>query len=120
MLTFNDLLEKANIDPASVLVMRHRPTEVSLRRILPWCAVERPDLFNAYQRAQGAKNAELALKRAEYLAAFIGLETGKAHFAGLYRQKAFRTIEPDEYLNLPGNSELHAFGMSSAWTREAA
>lgn len=49
MICFNDLLHKAEIDPKTVLVMRHRPTEAGLRKVLPWFAAERPEMFNAYQ-----------------------------------------------------------------------
>src|SRR6185436_11951901 len=51
----NDLLLNNSIDPQSVLVLRHRPKEPELRRILPWLAGERPDLFNAYQQTQYEK-----------------------------------------------------------------
>ena len=52
MLDFRTLLELAHIDPAEVLVVRHVPVEKSMKRVLPWLVVERPDLFRAYQQIQ--------------------------------------------------------------------
>jgi hypothetical protein len=92
----NDLLLAKRIDPKKVIVMRHRPTEVALRKALPWMAAENPKLFNAYQQTQ-TRSAERALAKAEYLAAFIGHEAGKAVFAGLYKVRQTRTITATEY-----------------------
>jgi len=100
--------------------MRHRPTELGLRRVLPWYAAERPELFNAYQSSQGFENAEIALSRARYLASFIGVEPGKAHFAGLYRQNGFQSLTSDMYFSIPENIELHKQGMSKASERSSA
>jgi hypothetical protein len=52
---FNDLLGKEGIDPKTVIVMRHRPFERELRKVMPWLAAERPDTYNAYQRAHNLK-----------------------------------------------------------------
>lgn len=84
MLEFNDLLVKSGIDPKATLVMRHRPWENELRRTFSWIAAERPKLFNAYQSTQ-TPNVEKALKRATFVASFIGMEAGKATFIGMYR-----------------------------------
>lgn len=82
----NDLLEQAGINPQSVIVLRHRPTEPELNRRLPWLAVERPDVFNRYQQTQGPRLESSMLKLAGtgYLASFIGHAPGKALFIGLY------------------------------------
>lgn len=120
VIEFNDLLRKAEIDSKEVLIMRHRPTELGLRRVLPWYATERQELFNAYQRAQASANAETALSRANYLASFIGIEPGKAHFVGLYKQNGFRQITQDEYFAIPECRELHRQGMSAASARALA
>jgi hypothetical protein len=52
---FGDLLTTGGIDPQQVIVMRHRPSEPELNKILPWLAADRPDVFNAYQQTQGEK-----------------------------------------------------------------
>src|SRR5262249_9951901 len=48
----NDLLQSSKIEPREVLVLRHRPTEPDLNKILPLLAADKPDLFNAYQQTQ--------------------------------------------------------------------
>jgi hypothetical protein len=79
---FNDLLKNADIDPKEVLILRHRPKEPGVRKVLPWLANERPDVFNAYQQTPSPK-AEKAMARAKYVASFIGNAPGKALFIGL-------------------------------------
>jgi hypothetical protein len=111
VLEFNDLLVKAGIDPAKVLVMRHRPYEPKLRRVFAWIAAERPDLFKAYQASQFPR-AEKALSRAQYLASFVGLTAGRALFVTLYEVGATKTITPDDFWAIPENSELHSLGMT--------
>ena len=76
-MTLNDLLRAKGIDPTTVLVMRHRPFEPELNKVLPWLAAERPDVFNAYQQTQSEK-VERAMRNAKYVASFIGHEGGKA------------------------------------------
>lgn len=49
---FNDLLTAKGIDPKRVLVFRHTPKEPQLRKVLPWLAAEKPDVYNAYQQVQ--------------------------------------------------------------------
>ncbi|MCR9282637.1 MAG: hypothetical protein NXH99_13160 [Rhodobacteraceae bacterium] len=76
---FNDLLLKRAIDPAKVIVMRHRPFERELTKVLPWLAADKPDLFNAYQQTQGEK-LERTMRTLEgdgHVASFIGHESGK-------------------------------------------
>jgi hypothetical protein len=107
----NDLLQKYGIAPASVLVLRHRPQEPELRRILPWLAAARPDLYNAYQQAQFPK-VERAFTRAKYIASFIGTDAGIALFVGLYAVQSWRALGVRAYWKIPANKELHeSFGM---------
>jgi hypothetical protein len=73
----NDLLTKEDIDPRQVIVLRHRPREPELRKVLPWLAAEKPDVFNAYQQAQ-YERLEKSMLRAKYIASFIGPEAGNA------------------------------------------
>lgn len=108
-LEFNDLLRKAEVDPRSAIVMRHRPTEKALRKALPWLAAERPDVFNAYQCSHGEK-VENALSKAEWLASFIGHVPGKALFVGLYRVKGFRRIPPNQFRRMPHTRDLIDLG----------
>ncbi len=49
-MTLNDLLTGRGVDPRQVVVMRHRPREPKLNRVMPWLAAEHPEVFNAYQQ----------------------------------------------------------------------
>lgn len=114
----NDLLIKKGIDPAQVIVMRHRPVEKELRRILPWLVHERPELFNAYQRHHnGSQERSLAsLTGKGWLAAFIGLRPSEAVFAGLYRIQGAREVTHDEFWAIPQNAKLKEHGLIG-WTK---
>ncbi|MCD6345601.1 MAG: GIY-YIG nuclease family protein, partial [Anaerolineae bacterium] len=68
-MNLKDLLLGKNIDPQHVLVLRHRPLEPELNKVLPWLAAERPGVFNAYQQTQ-TKRVEQAMKNATHVAAF--------------------------------------------------
>jgi hypothetical protein len=107
---FNDLLAKQDIDPKSVLVMRHRPAEPDIRKVLPWLAAERPQTYNAYQQTQGPR-AEKAMQKASFIASFIGHEAGRALFIGLYRRGDWRPLAFDAFWNVPAYVEMRAFGM---------
>ncbi len=54
-MNFSSLLSANGIDQRDVLVLRHRPFEPELRKVLPWLAAEKPEVFNAYQQTQGEK-----------------------------------------------------------------
>ena len=103
---FNDLLSKEGIDPKDVMVLRHRPGERKLRKVLPWLVDENPKLFNAYQQTQG-KRVEKAMQRAKFVASFIGHEAGKALFVGLYKNvgKA-RSLSFAQFWKMPAYREL--------------
>lgn len=104
------LLANQGFQPESVLVMRHRPRESELRRILPWLATDQPSLYNAYQQHQGA-SAESSLRRAKHLASFIGDKPGKAVFVGLYANGGNRPITAEEFSRIPANKTLRELGM---------
>jgi hypothetical protein len=118
-MNLNDLLRKDAIDPTKVVVLRHRPYEPDLRKILPWLAEEKPELYNAYQQTQGQKLEGVlqSLVGAGFVASFIGHEPGKALFVGLYAIVASRPITFDEYWASPAHAELKGFGMIG-WSRE--
>ncbi|MBI5566971.1 MAG: hypothetical protein HY870_18885 [Chloroflexi bacterium] len=86
-MNLSDLLQNKKIDPRHVLVLRHRPQEPQLNKVLPWLAAEQPDLFNAYQQTQQGNKLERVMQvmtGVGYVASFIGHEAGKALFVGLY------------------------------------
>ncbi len=110
MLFLNTMLTSEGIDPRDVLVMRHRPVEAPIRKVLPWIVAERPDLFVTYQQIQWPAG-EKAMGRAKYLASFVGLHPGKATYAGFYAIGAASPLSYEAYHGMPGNKELIALGM---------
>jgi hypothetical protein len=106
----NDLFRKNGIDPEQMLVLRHRPTERQLSKVLPWLASDKPEVFNAYQQTQGEK-VEKAMSTAKYVASFIGHEPGKALFIGLYSVGASKPLTRAEFWRIPAYIELKALGM---------
>jgi hypothetical protein len=106
----NDLLVGKGIDPTQVLVFRHRPTEPELRKVLPWLADEKPELFNAYQQTQGVR-VENAMLGAKHVASFVGHQPGKALFIGLYAIGSSKPLTREEYWRVPAYQELKRFGI---------
>src|SRR5260370_26091114 len=104
-MNLKDLLVGKGIEPQRVLVLRHRPLEPELNKVLPWLAAERPEVFNAYQQTQTTQ-VEREITGAGYVAAFIGREPVKAVFVGLYSVKAWKPIRPKEYWQIPASFEL--------------
>lgn len=109
LLELNDLLRKVAVDPIRTMVMRHVPTEPPLRKVLPWLAAERPELYNAYQSAHGAA-VENRLARATHLASFVGHEPGRALFVGLYQVAGHRRITREEFYAIEANQRLDELG----------
>ena len=109
-LLLNDLLVGKGIDPTQVLVFRHRPNEPELRKVLPWLAAEKPDVFNAYQQTQ-VRRVEKAMLTAQHIAAFIGPEPGKALFVGLYKIGSSKPLTRGQFWRVPAYQELKPLGM---------
>jgi len=112
-MNLNDLLRGKDIDPQRVFVLRHRPSEPQLNKVLPWLAAEKPDVFNAYQQTQGEKleRAMQSMAHTGYIASFIGREAGKALFVGLYSIGESQPLTYDEYWRIAAHRELKVFGM---------
>jgi hypothetical protein len=112
-MNLNDLLLGKGINPQHVLVLRHRPNEPELNRVLPWLAAEKPDIFNAYQQTQGERveRAMQAMSGTGYIASFIGREPGKALFVGLYSIGETKPLSREEFWQVPAYAELKKFGM---------
>lgn len=111
MLDFRTLLELEGFDPGEVLIVRHTPVEKSLKRVMPWLVIERPDLFLAYQRIQWS-TLERAMTRGKFLASFVAQETGTSTFAGIYNIGGWVTLDYQGYCGFPGNRELEELGMA--------
>jgi hypothetical protein len=99
----NDLFLAKGVDPKQVLVVRHRPPEPKLNKVLPRLAAEEPDVFNAYQQTQGEKLEKVmkAMSGTGYLASFIGHEPGKAVFVALYSIGPTKPLTRDEFWQVP-------------------
>ena len=106
----NDLLVGKGIDPTQVLVLRHRPNEPKLRKVLPWLAAEKPDVFNAYQQTQ-VRRVEKAMLTAQHVASFIGHQPGKALFIGLYTIGSSKPLTRAAFWRVPAYRELKPLGM---------
>ncbi|NGY03364.1 GIY-YIG nuclease family protein [Solimonas terrae] len=109
----NDLLNQQGIDPSHVLVLRHRPSEPALNKVLPWLAAERPEVFNAYQQTQGER-LEKTMQKLQgkgYVASFIRHSAGKALFVGLYAIGASKSLSTKQYWAVPAYQEMQKFGM---------
>jgi hypothetical protein len=76
-------------------------------------AAEKPDLFNAYQQAQGPKLEKAMRGRdARYVASFIRYQPGKALFVGLYRIEGSRPLTYEKFWSVPAYIEMKKrFGM---------
>lgn len=116
----NRLLSDEGIDPRHVIVLRHRPFEPELNKVLPWLAADKPDVFNAYQQTQGPKLEKVmsALQGTGYVASFIGHDPGRALFVGIYRIGNSKPLTLSQYWDVPANVEMKAFGMKGFTTDE--
>jgi hypothetical protein len=114
----NDLLRKHQIDPGKVIVMRHRPDELGLRKVLPWLVHEQPEVFNAYQQSHSGPQEE-ALRRLAgdgWVASFLGLKPGEAVFCGLYEIRNFEELNLKAFWAIRENAILREHGMLG-WAR---
>lgn len=120
-MNLNDLLIHKGIDPKRVLVLRHRPSEPELNKVLPWLAAEKPEVFNAYQQTQGEKLQRVmeGMTGSGHVVSFIGHEPGKALFIGLYSIGPTKPLTLDEYWQVPAYIELKAFGMKGFTEEES-
>ncbi len=109
-LTLNALLQASGVDPATVVIFRHRPYEPALNRVFDMIVSERPDLFDCYQSTHAA-NTEAALRRAKYVASFIRWGPRLALFVGLYRVASYQARSIEECIARPLHRELMALGM---------
>ena len=117
----NDLLKRKDLDPSQVLVFRHRPQEPELRRLLPWLAADKPKLFNAYQQSQKEKLERVmhSIEGSGYVASFIGQESGKATFVGVYKIVGSKPLSLEAFWRVPEYIELQPLGSKSWFTKNS-
>jgi hypothetical protein len=109
-LDFKDLLDKHQIDPQTVLILRHTPKEPRLRDVFPWLAEKHSGAFNAHQQTQ-PKIVEDRMKKAQYVASFIGHRPSYAMFVGLYRRHGEKERTADEINSDPAVQKLLDYGI---------
>ena len=103
-MNFNDMLQKQGINSESVIVCRHCPRVPELKKVFPWLAVEKPDIFNAYQQTQSGvkvENAFESLTGQGYVAAFWEHEPNKAVFIGLYSLHSSKPLTSEAFMDIP-------------------
>ncbi len=105
----NDLLNEVSIDPRTTLVMRHRPKEKELRKVLKWLAVTQPAVYNAYQQTQ-PPTVENQLRKASHIASFVAHQAGRALFVGLFENCGNKSTTLAERLRKPGVRDLPKYG----------
>lgn len=115
----NDLLQKHGIDLTKTIVMRHRPDEPGLRKVLPWMVHGKPSVFNAYQQSHSGAQEEAMRKLAGngWIASFLGLTAGEAVFCGLYRIHGCEEINRKRFWEIHENRVLREYGMLG-WARK--
>jgi hypothetical protein len=105
----NTLLTDAGIPLASTLIMRHTPTERGLLRRLSVWAESNPQMYNDYQSNQDIRQENM-LRRAKYLASFIGPKVGEALFVGIYKVEGWKEIPVAEFCEMEIVKELYGYG----------
>lgn len=112
MFEFDQLLAESGLPLKKTLFVRHAPREDALRRVMPWIAAERPDLWLAYQQIQWPSLVK-AMTKANYIVSFLGHEPKLAAFADVYAIGDSKLLSLEGYDCHPGNAELERLGMSA-------
>lgn len=84
MFRFNRLLVENAILPEDTVVLLHTPGERKLARLLPFLAVESPDVLDAFQSIHSSR-ATATLRKRGYMASFVRVASGRLAFVGIYR-----------------------------------
>lgn len=110
-LDFNAMLTTAGFQLNRTVVVRHRPTERKLQAVLPWLVADRPDLFQVYQSFQEGRAAACLMRRAQVIS-FLGLEPGRAVFAGASQIGDATPVSEEIFQGTSGQAELFELGQS--------
>jgi hypothetical protein len=111
MISLATILDELGLDPKTVLVMRHQPSEPQLRAVFPQIALELRDVYNDYQSTQAPKT-ESAIRQASYIASFVSGGSSRAVFVGFYEMRGFELIRRDQWLAKAGIQKLISLGMA--------
>ena len=93
MLTFNQLLQRGNLDPKTVRLVRHRDPDRTKHQLVARAALDRDPRFQEYQEVQGTEQVIAAFRDAQQLAAFI-VEPGTKQtlFIGIWDRLGERAL----------------------------
>lgn len=108
---FNELLAKKGIPTKNVLLLRHRPVEPELNKVIKWLASEKHEIFNAFQQTQIVSVQDAMAKKSGYgyIASFIGHQPGRALFVGLYSIDGVKKLTQAECYQIPAFRKMKAF-----------
>jgi hypothetical protein len=109
---FNELLIKKGIPTKKVLLLRHRPVEPELNKVIKWLASERHEIFNASQQTQIVRVQDAMAKMSGlgyYVASFIGDQPGRALFVGLYSIDGAKKLTQAECYQIPAYRKMKGF-----------
>src|SRR5690349_17959209 len=100
MLTFNQLLRAAGLDPATVRLVRHRDTKPKVHAALYRAALSLDPRFEQYQERQGTPQVIDQFRAGKHLAGFVAEPTtGHTIFAGVWVRLGERA--PEEHRDNP-------------------
>lgn len=108
---FKDLLRLRGFEPEArerIALVRHRPFEPRLARVMPSLIAERPELFEIDQSVPGRPEATVG--KADLIASFLGMRPGQAHFMGLYRRGASRSLDRSTFWSIVEHQALRDLG----------
>lgn len=109
MLTFNQLLKVAGLNPASVRLVRHKPEREHHRAIFD-AAIKNDIKFREYQERQGKAQIITQFRAAKHLAGFVVEPTTKQTvFMGMWDQRGERAPTIDPFSGKPPNATTVAF-----------
>jgi hypothetical protein len=109
MLTFNQLLRVASLDPKDVRLVRHKPEREHHRAIFD-AAIKSDDRFREYQERQGTDQIVTQFRAAKYLAGFVVEPTTKQTvFMGVWDQLGERPATTDPFSGKPPKPTTKAF-----------
>lgn len=109
MLTFNQFLRVAGLDPAHVRLVRHKPAREHHRAIFD-AAMKSDPRFRAYQEMQGKAQIIAQFRAAKFLAGFVVEPTTKQTvFMGVWKNLGPRKATSDPFSGKPPKETTAAF-----------
>lgn len=113
MLRFNDLLRAVDIAPEETAVLLHTPRERRFARVLPFLAMDAPDVLEAFQSVH-SERATATLKRRRFMASFVRVEAGTLAFVGVFQNNGCAERPAEALLRDPSMRRVvHEFGANT-------